>query len=836
MPPDKSASLHLMERKTLFVDVIVPLALPRLFTYRVPQLLAPYIQPLQRVVVPFGKKKKYTAIVHHVHEKPPQGYEARYLEQLLDEEPGLSEQQLRFWEWMAIYYLCHLGEVMQAALPAGLKLSSETVIRSMGAFEELDTSNLNDREYLILEALDKAKELSIKDVENIAGIKTVYPLIRALMQKRLIAAEEEVKDLFRQRTETLVHLHPDHQGEDGLHRLLDQLNRAPKQQELILAFLSMNPGRTHDFPAMRRKELLRKTGLASTAILQLVKKDIFLLEEVPVSRLVGNANDDASIVLSAAQQEALSQIQESFAERKPALLHGLTGSGKTEIYIQLIEEQIAQGKQVLYMLPEIALTAQIINRLRVYFGRKVQVYHSRFSENERVEVWNAVSAADPESGMIVLGARSSVFLPFRNLGLIIIDEEHESSFKQNEPAPRYHGRDAAIMLASQFKADVCLGSATPSVESYYNALQGKYTMVKLSERFGGSVLPDIFINDLREDTKRRRMNGIFSPALVQEMDASLKNKRQVILFQNRRGFAPMIECHNCHWVPHCVQCDISLTYHKAIHQLRCHYCGYSLNVPSQCAECASTDLRMKGFGTEKIEEELSAIFPDVSAARMDLDTTRSKYAYHKLIEDFEQHRIQVLIGTQMVTKGLDFDDVDLVAVLSADSMLNYPDFRAFERSFQLFSQVAGRAGRREIPGRVLIQTWKPEHPVLKHVQAHDYEGFFAEELEERKRFFYPPFARLIHITLKHDETAPLDEAADLLASFLRRTFQTRILGPEYPPVARVRNLFQKRILMKIEPAASLKRVKEELQNQIELFFKEYTLKNFRLVIDVDPAG
>jgi len=825
-----------MERKTLFADVIVPLALPRLFTYRVPQILAPFIQPLQRVVVPFGKKKKYTAIVHHLHEKPPQGYEARYIEQLLEEEPGISPQQLQFWEWMASYYLCHLGEVMQAALPAGLKLSSETVIRAVTTLEETDTTALSDRELLILEALEKVKELSIKDVEHIAGIKTVYPIIRSMIQKRLIAAEDELKDLFRHRTITLVHLHTDFQGEDALHGLLNQLKRAPKQQELILAFLSMNPGKTHDFPAMKRKELLAKTGQTPATVMQLVKKGIFVLEDVPVSRLSGQADDEAFIKLSPAQEEALSQIQESFAEGRPALLHGLTGSGKTEIYIQLIEEQIQKGKQVLYMLPEIALTAQIINRLRVHFGRKVQVYHSRFSENERVEVWNAVANADPDAGMIVLGARSSVFLPFRNLGLILVDEEHESSFKQNEPAPRYHGRDAAIMLANQFKADICLGSATPSFESYHNARQGKYKLVKLDERFGGSVLPDVFINDLREDTKRRRMNGIFSPALVQEMTDTLQKKRQVILFQNRRGFAPMIECNNCHWVPHCVQCDISLTYHKAIHQLRCHYCGYSMNVPSSCAECASTDLRMKGFGTEKIEEELSVILPEASSARMDLDTTRSKYAYHKLIEDFEQHRIQVLIGTQMVTKGLDFSLVDLVAVLSADSMLNYPDFRAFERSFQLFSQVAGRAGRREIPGRVLIQTWKPEHPVLKFVQAHDYEGFYEQEIEERKRFMYPPFCRLIHITLKHEATDPLDQGADLLAGFLRKTFQGRILGPEYPPVARVRNLFQKRILMKIEPEVSLKQVKSELLRQIDLFFQEFPLKNFRVILDVDPAN
>jgi primosomal protein N' (replication factor Y) len=825
-----------MERKTLFVDVIVPLSLPRLFTYRVPQILEPFIKSLQRVIVPFGKKKRYTAIVHHVHETPPREYEARYLEQILDEEPSISIKQLEFWEWMSDYYLCHLGEVMQAALPAGLKLSSETVIRALDSLENIDSSQVSDREYLILEALDKVKELSIKDIEHIAGIKTVYPIIREMMKKRLIAAEEELRNVFRQRTETWVHLHSDYQHEEALHQLLNQLKRAPKQQEFILAFLSMNPGINQNFPPVKKKELLQKTDSTGSSLMQLLKKGVFVLEDVPVSRLTGESQTDANFQLSEAQNCALSSIHESFAEGRPALLHGFTGSGKTELYIRLIEEQIERGKQVLYMLPEIALTAQIINRLRIHFGRKVQVYHSRFSENERVEVWNAVLTADEESGMIVLGARSSVFLPFKDLGLVIVDEEHETSFKQNEPAPRYHGRDAAIMLASQFKADICLGSATPSIESYYNAQSGKYKLVKLQERFGGSVLPEIIINDLRADTKRRRMKGVFSPALIEEMEESLKKKRQIILFQNRRGFAPMIECHSCNHVPHCVQCDISLTYHKAIHQLRCHYCGYSMNVPSQCAQCSSTDLRMKGFGTEKIEEELSEILPDITSARMDLDTTRSKYAYHKLIEDFEQQRIQVLIGTQMVTKGLDFDLVDLVAVLSADSMLNYPDFRAFERSFQLFSQVAGRAGRREIQGRVIIQTWKPDHPVLIHVQNHDYETFYSEEIEERKRFFYPPFSRIIHITLKHETTDLLDQGAEQLANFLRQTFQSRILGPEYPAVARVRNLFQKRILMKIEPQVSLKKVKAELQKQIEFFFKEYPLKNFRLVIDVDPLN
>lgn len=825
-----------MERKTIFVDVIMPLALPRLFTYRVPLGLAPYIKELQRVIVPFGKRKRYTAIVYCMHENPPKGYEARYIDEILEFEPGLNPLQIKFWEWMAEYYLCSLGEIMQAALPAGLKLSSESVFRAVDALENVDLSLISDREYLILEALHVAKELKVKDVEGIAGIKTVYPIIRAMMEKKLIVASEELKEVFKQRTEVVIKLSEEFYGETLLHSLINSLNRASRQQEIILAYLSMFPGKTSNWEPVKRKELLLKVGSSSPAgLAQLIKKGILISEEIIVSRLSGDSNTQyQDIRLSLAQKAALNEIQESFAEGRPALLFGITGSGKTEIYLELIREQLEKGKQVLYLLPEIALTAQIIQRLRVSFGRKVQVYHSKFSEQERVEVYQAVSNADPESGMIVLGARSSVFLPFKNLGLVIVDEEHETTYKQFEPSPRYHARDSAIVLSKQSKADVLLGSATPSVESFYNAQQGKYKLVRLNERFGGSTLPEIEITDLRIDTKKRKMKGLFSSSLVDGITESLKNEQQIILFQNRRGFAPMIECQNCHWVPHCIQCDISLTYHKAIHQLRCHYCGYSMNVPPKCSECASPDMRMKGFGTEKIEEELSELFPDVSSARMDLDTTRSKHAYHRIIDDFEQQRTQVLIGTQMVSKGLDFDRVHLVAVLSADSMLNFPDFRAFERSYQLISQVAGRAGRRETEGKVLIQTWKPDHDILQRIKNHDYDGFFATELEERRQFHYPPFTRLIHITLKHEAVNQLDPASELLAKYLRHTFGSRILGPEYPPVSRVRNLFQKRLLMKIEAEASLMKIKRALQEQIERFFKEYPLKNFRLVIDVDP--
>lgn len=836
--PDVDAVLPIfaaMERKTLFADLIIPLGVPRLFTYRVPMLLNDHIRPLQRVIVPFGTRKRYTAIVHALHEKAPEGYQARYIEALLEDEPGISPQQMQLWEWMAEYYMCSLGEIMQAALPAGLKLSSETTLRIYGEFDRNEISGLSDREYLILEALEKAGQLNLLDVENIAGIKTVYPIIREMIEKRLIVAVEELKESYKPKTEVYIRLSSEYKGDDALNALLDSLKRAPRQQEVILAYLSSINLASNEFPEIKRSVLLKRSKAYSAPLQILCKKGVFILDERVVSRLGGEEMIAPEIALSAAQTHALNSIQEHFAEGQVVLLHGLTGSGKTEIYIRLIQEQLDAGKQVLYLLPEIALTAQIINRLRAHFGRKVQVYHSRYSENERVEVWNAVSRSDASEGAVILGARSSVFLPYHNLGLVIVDEEHEINYKQSEPAPRYHARDTAIVLAGLCGANTLLGSATPSIESYHNALEGKYRLVKLEERFGGAHLPEVIINDLKEDAIKRRMRGIFSPSLVKSMEEVLLGQGQIILFQNRRGFAPLLQCNNCQWVPSCAQCDISLTYHKAIHQLRCHYCSYTLNVPSHCAQCNSTDIRMKGFGTEKIEEELETVLPGVSSSRMDLDTTRSRYAYNKIIEDFEQERVQVLIGTQMVTKGLDFDNVKLVGVLSADAMLNFPDFRAHERSFQLLSQVAGRAGRKEDAGRVIIQTWKPDHHVLDFVRQHDYEGFYFSEIAERQRFAYPPFSRIIHLTLKHENQTQLDEAGDMLARFLRNSFGERVLGPEYPPVARIRNLYQKRILLKIELKASQKKVKQVLREQCNSFFKEFPLKGFRLIVDVDPV-
>lgn len=823
----------MLENSTLFADIILPLALPRLFTYRVPRHLENQIVELQRVIVPFGKTKRYSGIVHKLHHQAPAEREARYIEDVLDEEPTINAEQLQFWEWLATYYMCSLGEVMNATLPSGMKLSSETVIRALELGEQEEEPELTDREQLILDALKVAGELSLKDVSDIAGIKTVFPILRGMMEKKLVVSDEEIKDVFKRKTEVYIHLAEEFKEEGALNALLSQLSKAPKQEELLLAFMSSMDGFNEKMESVSRKELLKRSGAKSTVLLQMVKKGIFVAESRAISRLGGNSAISESVSLSDAQTRALEDIRSGFSQKKVVLLHGLTGSGKTEIYIQLIRDALDRGEQVLYMLPEIALTSQIINRLRIQFGRKVQVYHSRFSENERMEVWQAVAKQSSE-GSLIVGARSSLFLPFRNLGLIMVDEEHDPSYKQNDPAPRYQGRDAAIYMSGLYNTHILLGTATPSVESYFHAMSGKYHYVRLAERFGGAMLPEILIADLKEDTKKQKMKGIFSPLLLKTLSETNAKEKQSILFRNRRGFAPMLECNKCHWVPHCVQCDISLTYHKSVHQLKCHYCGYSMNVPSKCGECESTDIRMKGFGTEKIEEDLSSLIPELRIARMDLDTTRSKYGHHKLIEDFQEQRIDVLIGTQMISKGLDFDHVQLVAVLSADSMLNYPDFRAFERSFQLLSQVSGRAGRRKEPGLAIIQTWKPDHPVLEWVKNHDYDGFYENEIVEREKFGYPPFTRLINLSLRHESNLELDDAADKLGNYLRRTFGSRILGPEYPPVSRVRNLFQKNILVKIEAKASLKKVKGELNKQISRFFSEFPLKGYRLVIDVDP--
>lgn len=843
-----------MSRTTYFVDVILPLAVPNLYTYRVPYDWNTAVAIGKRVVVQFGRGKLYSALVRLVHEVPPKQYEAKYIEYVLDEHPVVNPKQLELWDWISTYYMCTPGEVMTAAFPGGLRLTSETKIILNSSFDKQTSAvGLSDKEYLITDALEIRQTLSIQDVEQIIEQKTVYPLIKALMEKGVVIIQEELKEKFKPKIETFVRITPQADNEENLKTVFSALEKkASKQMDVLLAYVKLSEryqaiAKQDKYKEVKKSELLKIVDGAEAALKSLAKKNILELYERETGRFAKHEYAQKSFVLNDEQQQVYETILAHFGwlknnreipEKQTVLLHGVTSSGKTEIYIRLIEQAIAKEQQVLYLLPEIALTTQIINRLRKRFGNDVGVYHSKFNENERVEVWNAVlhnNDADntKPAYKLVIGARSALFLPFSNLGLIIVDEEHDSSYKQYDPAPRYNARDGALYLAHIHKAKVVLGSATPSVESYYNAQEGKYALVELLQRYGGLQMPEILIADIKEATQKKMMKSHFSPLLLDGVATVLQQKEQVILFQNRRGFAPQLECNTCAWVPQCVNCDVSLTYHKTSNQLRCHYCGYSVKPPDRCAACGDTDLKTKGFGTEKIEEELTIYFPDAKIARMDLDTTRSKFAHQHIIQNFEDHAIDILVGTQMITKGLDFDNVSLVGILNADNMLNFPDFRSFERSYQLMAQVAGRAGRKNNRGKVIIQTHNPEHSIIQNVVNNDYSSMYVSQLLDRKNFNYPPFFRLIEITLIHRDVDMVNASAKYLADELKRHFKERVLGPEFPIVARVRNLYQKTILLKVEREASVVQAKKIIA-EVFVHFKSGEYKSVRVQLDVDP--
>jgi primosomal protein N' (replication factor Y) len=827
---------------TLFVDVIVPLPLQSLFTYRVPRNWEEYVHVGKRVVVPFGKNKLYTAIIYKIHDKSPLQYEAKYIETILDEQAIITAPQLQLWEWMASYYMCSLGEVMNAALPSGLKLSSETKIILNTEFT--DSENLNDKEYLIFEALKLKHVLSMQEVSEILELKHVHRVIKSMLEKSAIRVKEEIKEKFKPRTASYVKLNNVYLNDEQLLKeVFDQLEKkAPKQLEVLMAYIHHSKCFINNSNQLKKSVLTESIEGADAAIKALCKKNILEVYEVEVGRLQqDDAAQIAQIVFSEDQKRAFDEIKNKFKEKDVVLLHGVTSSGKTEIYIRLIEETLQQGKQVLYLLPEIALTAQIINRLQKHFGKNVGVYHSKYNENERVEIWNNVLAqqynsnyANQEPYKVILGARSAIFLPYSNLGLIIVDEEHESSFKQYDPAPRYHARDAALVLASIHKAKTLLGSATPAIETYFNAQNNKYGLVELFKRYGDIQMPEILIADIKENTRKKKMRGIFTELLYQSIQETLEQKQQIILFQNRRGYAPIYQCQTCGWIPMCKNCDVSLTYHKHQHKLICHYCGYNETVPKKCAACGSNDIRMKGFGTERIEDEIILLFPNAKVARLDLDTSKSKNAHKKIIHELEEQRIDILVGTQMVTKGLDFDNVALVGILNADSLLNYPDFRSFERSFQLMAQVAGRAGRKNKRGKVIIQTWQPQHQIIQQVVANNYLGMYTTELKQRLEFKYPPYYKLIQITLKHKEIEPLNDASKLLADKLKEKFGKRVLGPEFPVVARIKNFYLKNILIKIEREASFSKAKSIIHELIDDFYTHSEFKSVKIFADVDP--
>lgn len=828
-----------MSRTTYFVDVILPLSVPNLYTYRVPFEWNDSIAVGKRVVVQFGKGKLYSALVRTIHENPPKQYAAKYIDSILDDTAIVNQKQFELWDWMANYYMCNIGDVMVAALPGGLRLSSETkILLNQNYIEQAANIHLSDKEYLIVDALEIRQVLTLTDISGIIEQKIVYPIIKSLIEKGVVVLQEELKEKFKPKIESFVRITDFFDDEENLKITFGALERkAPKQLEVVISYITLSKRYSTEQVEVKKSDILKMVDGAEAALKSLVKKNIFEMYEREVGRLASFENENKISNLNEDQQRVLDSINAQFSNNKEVvLLHGVTSSGKTEIYVKLIEQAIADGKQVLYLLPEIALTTQIINRLRKYFGETVGVYHSKFNENERVEVWNNVlnQKSDVANYKLVIGARSALFLPFSNLGLVIVDEEHDTSYKQYDPSPRYNARDGAIYLAHIHKAKTLLGSATPSLESYFNAQEGKYGFAEMTKRFGGVQMPEILIADVKEATRKKMMKSHFSPLLLDTVTLALDKKEQVILFQNRRGFAPQLECNMCAWVPQCANCDVSLTYHKVSNQLRCHYCGYSIKPPVKCAACGDTDLKMKGFGTEKIEEELSIFYPKARIARMDLDTTRSKFAHQHIIQDFEEGNIDILVGTQMVTKGLDFDNVSMVGILNADSMLNFPDFRSFERSYQLMAQVSGRAGRKNKRGKVIIQSQNPEHSIIQEVIANDYLSMYTNQLLDRKNFNYPPYFRLIEITVIHKDVDMVNASSKYLADALKKHFAKRVLGPEFPLVSRIRNLYHKNILLKIERDASVGQVKKILSELLVKFKSSSDYKSVRVNIDVDP--
>ena len=811
-----------------FVDVILPIPLVKLFTYSINNTEAGFLKPGMRLAVPFGKSKLYTAIVYNVHQNPPETYDAKDIHQILDEHSVVNAYQLKFWKWISDYYLCSLGDVMRASLPSSFLLESETLI-SKTLVEVENESELTDDEFLVLEALEHKSALKVSEVNAILNKKNVLKPIKGLLERGYVKLQEEIYEQYKPKLVKYVRLNKMYDSHESLQGLLEQLSRAKKQKEAVMAYFVLKSSSTKP---IKVKVLEERASVSSAVIKGLVDKNILEFYYVQTDRHQFEAATGISKVLNEFQEKALADVRGFFNEKKVCLLHGVTASGKTEIYVKLIEDAFKMQKQVLYLLPEIALTTQLITRLKVYFGNKIVVYHSKYSVNERVESWNNVLLNKGEA-QLVIGARSSVLLPFSNLGLVVVDEEHEQSFKQFDPAPRYHARDAAVVLAKLHDAKIVLGSATPSLESYYNAKVNKYGLVNLKQRHSNVQLPDIELIDIKDKYKRKKMKGHFSDRLLEEIDTAIENEEQVILFQNRRGFSPIVECGTCGESTQCPSCDVSLTYHQYKKQLRCHYCGYQMAMQYKCLSCGSPELDTKGFGTEQIEKELNVLYPDLKIGRMDLDTTRGKYGYQKIITAFEQQEIDVLVGTQMLTKGLDFKNVSLVGVLSADSMLNFPDFRAHERSYQLMSQVAGRAGRFEKKGKVIIQTYNPFHTILQQVSAHDYESMYKEQLDQRYIYKYPPSNKLIKITFKHRDYNKVEQGADWFAKSLRLSFKKNVLGPEFPAVSRVRNEYIKNVLLKIPNNQSAVQTKKAILKVKNSFMSVKDFRPIKVIVNVD---
>ena len=812
-----------------FIDVILPIPLKQLFTYNVNGDEASFLKQGMRVAVPFGKTKIYTGIVYAIYKDNPPAYETKAIDQILDESPIITSHQIKHWKWMASYYMCTLGEVIRAALPSAFLLESETIV-TLNSNVTVDENNFSDDEFVVYEALQHQSSLHINDIRSILDRKNVVKVLQLLLRKGIIMVQEEIYDQYKPKLKRYIKLADSYTSEENLRELLDQLTRAPKQRAVLMSLFVLS---AKDKKPVEAGILQKKSDASSTVLKTLIDKGILEEYYIQKDRIEFDGEGDSAIKkLNEFQEISFSEIKDSFKKHDVTLLYGVTSSGKTEIYVRLIEEIIEKGKQVLYMLPEIALTTQLISRLQEYFGERISVYHSKYSLNERVEVWNNVLDSKPKA-QIVIGARSSLFLPFSNLGLIIVDEEHEPSFKQYNPSPRYHARDSAVVLGNLHGAKLLLGSATPSLESYHNAELDKYGLVRLNKRFGNVLMPDIELVDIKEKHRKKQMKGHFSDHLLETMTEALENKEQIILFQNRRGFSPVVECTTCGIAPQCPNCDVSLTFHQYKNELRCHYCGYHMAMLISCIACGSETLDTKGFGTEQIEEELKTLFPDHKTARMDQDTTRGKKAYEKIIERLENQEVDILVGTQMLAKGLDFRNIGLVGVMNADNLLNFPDFRAHERSFQLLQQVSGRAGRTQKRGKVLIQTYNPNHQILQQVSMNDFAGMYKQQNEERYQYKYPPFYRTVKITFKDKSFQSMQKASIWFGQALELKLKENVLGPEPPPVSRVRNKFITNILVKIPKNQSISKTKEYINNVKRSFNAIKEFSSVRLTIDVD---
>lgn len=816
-----------------FADVILPLPLGKYFTYIIPEDIFPIIKIGSRVIVQFGTKKYYTAVVRKIHNNMPD-YDTKPIVEVLDSSPIIRPRQLEFWEWIANYYMCSVGDVYKAALPSGLKPESETTLQlnKECCFEEIN--NFTPKEQSIINLLAKEQEASIATIEK-SGIKCIMPSVKSLLERNVIAVKEELRRKYQPKTQLCIKLSFERDNEAKIKKCFEELKRAKLQLKLFMVFLEMSgfnrPGKEM---VVTRQALLDRTQITGSVLSAMINRGIFVQYKQVINRFEGRENKvEEAHELNPAQKKAYNEIIDSFTKKNITLLHGVTSSGKTEIYIHLIKDTIEKGEQVLFLVPEIALTTQLANRLARVFGNKLGVYHSKFTDNERVDIWNSLLK---DNGIqVVLGVRSSVFLPFKNLGLIIVDEEHETSYKQQEPAPRYNARNVATVLAAFFGAKTLLGSATPSIESYFNAKIDKYGLVELLTRHGDIMLPKIEIADTRELRRKKIMKeGDISPQLEQASKRVLDMGGQVILFRNRRGFAPIVECQTCGWTPKCKNCDVSMTYHKYLNQLTCHYCGYTYEIPTKCPACGYPTIEVKGFGTEHIEEEASNAFKDYPVARMDLDTTRSRKAYEDIISEFENATTRVLIGTQMITKGLDFERVGVVGILGADSLLNMPDFRAHERAFQMMEQVAGRAGRKGKQGHVIVQTSQVEHPIITQLLSHDYKRMFNTQLVERQEFNYPPYTRLIYIYIKGRNEVRVQQASKWYADLLRQSFGARVLGPDKPVIGRVQSMYIRKIVLKLENNSSIQKVREIIAAAENNFYVQRDFKSLVLYYDVDP--